>query len=52
MATALRDPRHDHHVLVDLMGAVVGVAAAVLLVLACLAGVGFVLFQWIQGVGS
>lgn len=45
MATALRD-RHDHNVVVDVVGLILAVAVAVLLVVATFAAVGLIVARW------
>jgi hypothetical protein len=47
MAVVRRDHVHDHHLVTDLVGTVLGIALIVLLLAATLAAAGFVLMQWV-----
>ena len=52
MATTLHDDLHDHNLMTDLLGAVLGVAVALLLVLATLAVAGLLVLRWAQDLGA
>lgn len=52
MATTLRDDDREHSIVTDLLGAVLGVAAGLLLVAAAFAAGGMVLLRWADGIGG
>lgn len=49
VATTLRDT-HDHSLVTDLLGVILGVAVAVLLIVATLTAAGIVVVRWANGV--